>query len=47
MRNMEKKTQGLKSFTKPHSVPVRLKKGGKEYIVDNFKQRKYKIKGEK
>lgn len=44
---MEKKVQGLKSFTKPYSVPVRLKKGGKEYIVDSSKQRKYKTKGEK
>lgn len=43
----DKKTQGgLKSFTKPHSVPVRLKSGGKEYIRDTSKERKYKVKGE-
>lgn len=41
-----KKPQGLKSFTKPHSVPVRLAKGGKEYIRDTSKDRKYKVKGE-
>lgn len=42
----EKKTGGLKSFTRPHSVPVRLVKGGKGYVRDNTKQRKYKVKGE-
>ncbi len=44
---MEKKVQGLKSFTKPYSIPVRLKKGGKEFTVDTSKNRKYKTKGEK
>ena len=39
---------GLKLFTKPNSVQVRLAKGGKKYIPDNSKpNRKYKIKGEK
>jgi len=45
MANMAK-TNGIKSFTKPHSIPVRLAKGGKEYIRDNWKSRKYKVKGE-
>lgn len=40
------KPRGLKSFTHPHSVPVRLAKGGKEYERDNSKERKYKVKGE-
>ena len=39
---------GLKLFTKPNSVHVRLTKGGKKYTVDTSKpNRKYKIKGEK
>lgn len=43
----EKKTSGgLKSFTRAHSIPVRLKKGGKEYERDNKKERKYKVRGE-
>ena len=40
------KQQGIKSFTKPHSVPVRLAKGGKEYVRDASKKRMYKVKGE-
>lgn len=40
------KTNGIKSFTKPHSLPVRLSKGGKEYVHDGSKSRKYKVKGE-
>jgi len=44
---VEKKTGGLKTFTKPFSIPMRTKKGGKELEVDNTKQRKYKVKGEK
>ena len=45
---MEHKTkpQGIKSFTKNHSVPVHLKKGGKEYVRDTGKKRAYKVKGE-
>lgn len=39
---------GLKLFTKPNSVQVRLAKGGKKYIIDTSKpKRKYKVKGEK
>ena len=37
---------GLKKMTKPHSVPIRLASGGKEYVRDNTKSRKYKVKGE-
>ena len=44
---MEKKTKGLKQLTKPHSIPVRLAPGGKEYLRDNSKARKYKVAGEK
>ena len=45
---MEKKDQkGLKQMTKPYSVPVRLAKGGKTYVVDTTKSRKYKVAGEK
>lgn len=40
------KAKGLKMLTKPHSVAVRLAKGGKTYEVDRSKQRKYKVKGE-
>ena len=40
------KKKGLKSFTKPGSVPVRLEKGGKGFVVDKSKQRKYRVKGE-
>lgn len=40
------KTNGIKSFTKPNSVAIRLAKGGKEYVRDNTKSRKYKVKGE-
>lgn len=43
---MDKKKPGLKSFTKAGSVPVRLKKGGKEFTRDTSKKRKYKVKGE-
>ena len=39
---------GLKLFTKPNSVQVRLTKGGKKYTIDTSKpNRKYKTKGEK
>ena len=39
---------GLKLFTKPNSVHVRLTKGGKKYTNDTSKSnRKYKTKGEK
>lgn len=44
---MEKKIKGLKQLTKPHSIPVRLAKGGKEYVRDTSKERKYKVAGEK
>ncbi len=44
---MEKKIKGLKQLTKPHSIPVRLAKGGKEYVRDTSKGRKYKVAGEK
>lgn len=40
------KPAGIKSFTKPHSVAVRLAKGGKNYVTDTRKSRKYKVKGE-
>lgn len=40
------KTRGLKLLTKPFSTPVRLAKGGKEYVVDTSKQRKYLLKEE-
>jgi len=40
------KTKGIKSYTKPNSVPVRLASGGKEYERDNTKRRLYKVKGE-
>lgn len=43
---MEKKPMGLKRLTKAHSVPVRLAKGGKEFVRDNSKERLYKVKGE-
>lgn len=44
---MEKKaTKGLKLLTKAGSIPVRLAKGGKEFIRDTSKSRKYKVKGE-
>lgn len=44
---MEKqKTKGIKSMTKPNSIPVRLAPGGKEYVRDNSKKRLYKVKGE-
>ena len=39
--------RGIKSYTKPNSIPIRLAKGGKEYVVDTSKNRKYKVKGEK
>lgn len=42
----KKKQCGLKSFTKPNSIPVLLKAGGKEYTRDTSKERKYKVKGE-
>lgn len=44
---MEKKIKGLKQLTKPHSIPVRLAKGGKELVQDTSKARKYKVAGEK
>lgn len=44
---MEKKIKGLKQLTKPHSIPMRMAKGGKELERDNTKQRKYKVAGEK
>lgn len=40
------KPQGIKSFTKPHSVHVRLANGGKEYVRDASKTRMYKVKWE-
>jgi len=40
------KTKGLKMLTKPGSVPVRLAKGGKEFVRDNSKSRKYRVRGE-
>ena len=40
------KPRGLKSFTCPHSVPLRLAKGGKEYVRDTGKNRMYKVNGE-
>lgn len=44
---MEKnKARGIKSMTKPHSIPVRLAPGGKEYVRDTSKKRLYKVKGE-
>lgn len=46
MSEQKKPSGGLKSFTKQHSVPVRLKSGGKEYTRDTSKERKYKVKGE-
>ena len=42
----EKKAPGLKLMTRKGSEPVRLAKGGKEYVRDNSKKRKYKVKGE-
>jgi hypothetical protein len=44
--SIEKKTIGLKQLTKAHSKPVKLAKGGKAFVADNKKQRKYKVKGE-
>jgi len=44
--NIEKKPIGLKRMTKPHSIPVRLASGGKEYVRDTSKKRGYKVKGE-
>lgn len=46
MSEQKKISGGLKSFIKPHSVPVRLKAVGKEYTRDTAKERKYKVKGE-
>lgn len=40
------KNNGIKSMTKVGSVPVRLAKGGKDYVRDTSKERKYKVKGE-
>lgn len=42
----KKESLGLKRLTKAHSIPVRLKAGGKELTKDTSKQRKYKVKGE-
>ena len=39
-------TKGLKLLTRAGSEPIRLGKGGKEYVRDNSKKRKYKVKGE-
>lgn len=44
--SVEKKSIGLKLMTRKGSVPVRLAKGGKEFVRDNSKSRKYKVKGE-
>jgi hypothetical protein len=45
---MEKKTsKGLKQMTKPHSIPMKMAKGGKELVRDTSKERKYKVAGEK
>ena len=39
---------GLRLFTKPNSVQVRLTKGGKKHTPDNSKpNHKYTTKGEK
>ena len=46
MSTDNKQTKGLKRLTKAGSTPVRLKVGGKEYIRDTSKSRKYKVKGE-
>lgn len=40
------KSKGLKMLTKAHSAPVKLAKGGKEFVRDNSKSRKYKVAGE-
>ena len=42
----QQQVKGIKSMTKPNSKPVRLAIGGKEYVRDNTKSRKYKVKGE-
>lgn len=44
--NKPRQSVGLKKMTKPNSVPVRMAKGGKEYVRDTSKQRKYKVPGE-
>ena len=46
VKAMQKKNVGIKSMTKPGSVPIRLAKGGQEYVRDNTKKRLYKVKGE-
>lgn len=40
------KTKGLKKLTKAHSIPQKLAKGGKEFVRDSSKSRKYKVAGE-
>lgn len=40
------KTKGLKKLTKAHSIPLKLAKGGKEFVRDSSKSRKYKVAGE-
>jgi hypothetical protein len=46
MAQKSDKSKGLKMLTKPHSIPVKLAKGGKEFVRDNSKSRKYKVTGE-
>lgn len=43
---MEKQVKGLKKLTKPGSIPLKLAKGGKEFVRDSSKTRKYKVRGE-
>lgn len=44
--NNKSSSRGLKLLTKPHSIPMKTAKGGKEMVRDNSKNRKYKVKGE-
>lgn len=41
------KTVGLKRRTKANSIPLKTAKGGKEFVRDTKKERKYKVAGEK
>lgn len=41
-----KETLGLKRLTQAGSIPLRLDKGGKDYVRDTSKKRLYKVKGE-
>jgi hypothetical protein len=41
-----KETLGLKRLTNAGSIPLRLDKGGKDYVRDTSKKRLYKAKGE-